>query len=197
MAPVAFCRTGSYDLGGDTDNFSIPAYLRKKAEDVFLPNPAGSRQGIDKRNSMFWKHPLVAKARTTGLDASFSYVGITPAGLEKWLAINDPALWPLTYAGLIDLGLGITVCEWLELGAGADRDEAAVVSTFLSVVREFGFASLQGIRKAVQTIKSAVSLGQPSKQESTLAAEIRSGLRGVTGQAWPQAVVNFPECVLG
>jgi len=178
---------------GGMDDFEIPAFLRKQADEGDSSFNVLSRQGIDKKNPAYWKKKPVEAGRRTGQYAGPAFIGITPAGVEHWLAINDANHWPTTYAELIDLGLELAVCEWLELGIGEGRDEASVVSTFLGVIREFGFANLQGIRKAFQTIKSAVSPRPALRMDSVVATQIRNDLKGITGYDWPPIVVNFPE----
>ena len=149
---------------GGMDDFQIPAFLRKQADD----GPSyGRRNAPD--------------------DA-----GITPAEFSDWLNAHSAAKWPMSFNALRDLGLGLALCEWLELEAGQGRDEAAVVRAFIAVVLGFKYSSGTGIRKAVQTIKGAI---QPEKQSTIapeLAAAIRVGLQGVQASRWPDAVVNFP-----
>ena len=91
-----------------------------------------------------------------------------------------------------DLGLGLAICEWLEMEVGQGLDEIVVVRAFTAVVLGFKYSSGTGIRKAVQTIKGVI---QPEKQSAValeLTAAIRVGLQGVPACRWPAAVVNFP-----
>lgn len=180
--------------GGD-DDFEIPAFLRKQAHDETPGNGEMVRQGIDKLNPLFWVSTDNSGGRRQNSLKDTVYVGITPAGIDKWLALNHESFWPSTYAELRDLGLGLSVCEWLEFEIGNGRDEALVVSTFLAVMRELSLAKGNGLKGVVQTIRNAIHTPKAMAVDSTIAADIRNGLKGVTAQAWPSVVVDFPESV--
>ena len=157
------------DLGdlGSAD-FEIPAFLRKQADDA---------------PSHFM--PTVPKNRC-----------ITPAELSAWLNAHSQSRWPSTFEALRQLGLGLAICEWLELEAGQGWEEVVVVRSFIAVVLGFKFSSGVGIRKAVQTIKGAI---QPEKQpvgSPELMTALRSGLLGLQASHWPDAVANFPATQL-
>jgi hypothetical protein len=128
--------------------------------------------------------------RTSDIYAEFDP---TPAGLEKWLGVNHSALWPSTYADLRDLGLGLSICEWLEFEVGRDRSEQLVVATFLNFVREFRFAADGTSTRTVPAVKGAMSIVKVEKPETELESEIRLAMVGVGQQTWPVAVINFPE----
>ena len=192
----ASARVDALSMGG-MDDFEIPAFLRKQAdcdsdrdEQSFGPIV---RKAIDKKNPALW----ISIDTTTGRRKPFAndhgFVGITPAGLDRWLTINHHSLWPTTYAELRDLGLGLAVCEWLELEVGAERDELAVVSVFLNVMHELGLASTVGFKGAVELIKRAISSSRAAQMEGEIAADIRIGLNGCTAQSWPKLVIDFPE----
>jgi Ca-activated chloride channel family protein len=150
------------------DDFSIPAFLRKQADNVPFH---GRRSAPD--------------------DA-----GITPAEFSEWLNTHTPSKWPNTFEELRDIGLGLAICEWLELEAGIGQEEPSVVRAFIGVVLGFKYSSGIGIRKAVQSIKGVI---QPEKQlaaETQLAVTIRLGLQGIQASRWPDAVANFPAVQL-
>ena len=149
---------------GGMDDYQIPAFLRKMSVDA----PSYGR-------------------RSAPDDA-----GITPAEFSDWLNAHAASKWPMSFNALRDLGLGLCLCEWLELEVGQGKDEAAVVRAFIHVVLGFKFSSDTGIRKAVQTIRSAI---QPDKQfvaPAELSALIRASLVGVQASKWPDALMNFP-----
>jgi Ca-activated chloride channel family protein len=176
------------------DDFEIPAFLRKRADFDDLVEPSvNSRNSIDKSNPHYWKANNPSGAKQSVGQQGASYVGITPAGLEKWLSVNHSSLWPSTYADLRDLGLGLSICEWLEFEIGRDRSEQLVVATFLNAVREFRFAGDQTLTRAAPANKGVMSIVQVGKQETELESEIRLTMVGVGPQTWPVAVVNFPE----
>ena len=149
---------------GGMDDYQIPAFLRKQADD----GPSyGRRNAPD--------------------DA-----GISPAEFSDWLNAHAASKWPMSFNALRDLGLGLAICEWLELEAGQGRDEAAVVRAFIAVVLGFKYSSGTGIRNIVQTVMGAI---QPEKQSAVapeLTAAIRVGLQGLQASRWPEAVMNFP-----
>ena len=192
----AAARLDAFSASG-MDDFSIPAFLRKRADaqadyDVVQPS-VNSRNSIDKANPLYWKAANPSGAKQHVGQQSPNYVGITPAGLEKWLSVNHVSLWPSTYADLRDLGLGLSICEWLEFEIGRDCDEQLVVTNFLNVVRTFRFASDNTLARAAQAVRGAMSIVKSEKPETELASEIRLALVGVGPQSWPMAVVNFPE----
>ena len=102
----------------------------------------------------------------------------------------------MSFNALRDLGLSLSICEWLELEVGQGRDEAAVVRAFIAFVLGFKFSSGTGIRKAVQTIKGAIQPEKKSAVDPELAAAIRVGLQGLQASKWPDAVMNFPAISL-
>ena len=184
---------------GGMDDFEIPAFLRKQAdgdsdrdEQSFGPIV---RKAIDKKNPALW----ISIDTTTGRRKPFAndhgFVGITPAGLDRWLTINHHSLWPTTYAELRDLGLGLAVCEWLEFEVGADREESLVVSAFIGVIHELGVANTVGLKGAVESVMRAISPSKDVRAEGEVAAEIRSALKGTSAQDWSKAVVDYPEGV--
>ncbi len=180
--------------GGGVDDFEIPAFLRKQAEaeedETISSSPV--RRSIDKLNPLFWLGKETPRGkRSVGMTDTF-YVGITPAGLERWMSINHGAFWPTSYAELRDLGLGLAICEWLEFEIGASQDEGQVVSVFLTVIRGMGFARTRGLRKVAAAIQKAIHGPTASQAEGELADAIRQGLAGITAQGWPKLVLDFP-----
>jgi Ca-activated chloride channel homolog len=108
------------------------------------------------------------------------------------LQAHAPTQWPKTYAALRQLGLGLAICEWLELDIGNGQNQADVVVAFLAAVLACGFTAGQGIGRAVQAIKTAM---RPAKQpvvDARLMALVRSRLQGLQASQWPEAVRNFP-----
>ena len=179
---------------GGMDDYEIPAFLRKDADG----GPGLGelvRMGIDKLNSLFWKEPPVPAGKRSRSTSDPGYVGLTPAGIEKWLSINDHTFWPKTYAELRDMGLDLPICEWLEFEIGNEQEEGLVVATFLMVVREFSFFTASGLSRTVKAIKQTVSPPNVSKVNESIAVALRNGLKGISGQSWPVAVVNFPQSV--
>ena len=176
------------------DDFDIPAFLRKQSNFDDLVEPSvNSRNSIDKSNPLFWKAINPSGAKQSVGQQSASYVGITPAGLEKWLSVNHSSLWPSTYADLRDLGLGLSICEWLEFEIGRERNEQLVVASFLGAVREFRFKGDSNSTRPFPAVKGAMSIVKVEKPETELESEIRLAMVGVGQQSWPVAVVNFPE----
>ena len=192
----AAVRVDAFSASG-MDDFSIPAFLRKRADVDTVEDMAqtcvNSRHSIDKANPLYWKAGNPSGSKQPVSQQGPSYVGITPAGLEKWLSVNHVSLWPTTYADLRDLGLGLSICEWLEFEIGRDRDEQLVVTSFLNVVRTLPFAGEKAVARAAQVVKGVMSIVKTEKPETELESEIRLALVGVGPQSWPMAVVNFPE----
>ena len=145
-------------------DLAIPAFLRKQTD---AAHSSGSRAPDD--------------------------AGMTPAELSDWLNAHSQTSWPTTYEELRNIGIGLAVCEWLELEAGQGQEEEAVVSAFIAVVLDFGFASDHGIRKMVKSIKGAMQPVKPRAQDPKLVAAIGQGLQGLQSSRWPDAVLNFPQ----
>lgn len=194
--PLASVRVDNLSAAG-MDDYEIPAYLRKQADGDsdhdHQPSDQFVRKGIDKQNPAFW----ISNNATGGIRKFAAndngYVGITPAGLDRWLTINHPSLWPTTYAELRDLGLGLAVCEWLEFEVGAEREESAVVSAFLSVIHELGLANTVGLKGSVASVKRAIASRKVEQAEGEIAAKVRVGLNGAAAHTWPKSVIDFPE----
>ncbi len=176
------------------DDFEIPAFLRKRADAEDLVQPSvHSRNSIDKSNPLYWKPSTPSGTKQLVGPQGGNYVGMTAAGFQKWLSVNHPSLWPSTYADLRDLGLGLSLCEWLEFEIGRERNEQLVVASFLNAVREFRFAGDAHPTRAAPQAQGAMSMVAVEKPETEWESEIRLAMLGVGPQIWPLAVVNFPE----
>jgi Ca-activated chloride channel family protein len=191
-------------LSGSLDSFDIPAFLRIDTESRH--EMAISRHEVDQANPNFWaRHapPRLSFFKVIEWEQKnpvhllpVMYTGLTPAGVVEWLRINDASFWPNSYSDLVTMGLGLSVCEWLEFVIGAEHDEDEVVETFVSVMLEFDFTITQGLKRAVKRLasvvrpvdKSAAKLGN-----EVLAEHIRKGLLGIQPRKWPDHVVNFAE----
>ena len=145
-------------------DYDIPAFLRKQSADA---PQYGYRSAPD--------------------DA-----GITPAELSDWLAAHAQADWPTSCAGLRHIGLGLALCEWLELGLASDVPEADVVMAFIAVVLGFGFTR-QGVGRVMRALKGAIRPDKQLAADPQLCAAIRASLQGVQGASWPAALLNFPQ----
>ena len=182
------------------NDYEIPAFLRKQvdgdSDNVPQPSDQCVRKGIDKKNPVFWISNKATSGSCKLATNDNGYEGITPAGLDRWLTINHPSLWPTTYAELRDLGLGLAVCEWLEFEVGAEREESAVVSAFLSVVHELGLANTVGLKGAVASVKRAIASRKVEQEEGEIAAKVRVGMNGAAAHTWPKSVIDFPEGAL-
>jgi hypothetical protein len=150
------------------DSFEIPAFLRKEAGAVASDHP------------------------NNGTSAS-GEAGLSPKDLSQWLSTNAQSAWPLTYDALRDLGLGLAICEWLELRIGAGHGEHDVVQAFLAVLMEFRFARSKGVRQTIKLIRDTVQLGRNLRFPPELAYEIRAGLLGVQATNWPDAIASSPS----
>ena len=189
VSAVAFACSGF-------DDFEIPAFLRKQADggsdrDVG-PSEEIVRTSIDKRNPLFWV-PQAGSGVGNASRKTYGFYGLTPAGMEQWLRLNHPTIWPNTYAELRDLGLALSICEWLEFGIGIDIEETVLVSVFLSVVSELGLDSAVHLSKEMHIAKRTAAINKPDKAKDEVAERMRLALRGATAQQWPKSVVDFPE----
>ena len=178
------------------DDYEIPAFLRKQADggsDKQLePSDEMVRTAIDKRNPMFWI-PQAGSGEKSVTGRTYGFYGITPAGVDHWLKTNHQQFWPSTYAELRDLGLALSICEWLEFEIGATMEEAIVVTAFLSVVSELGLASAARFVKEMDIAQRAGSATESDKTKDEVVGRVRLALKGATAQQWPKSVVDFPE----
>lgn len=167
---------------GGMDDYEIPAFLRKQEDDAELEFNVIREKNIDRSNVLYWANGVPDPQLGKTCDAGSGYVGITPAGFEKWLSINNESFWPKTYDELRAIGLGLAICEWLEFEVGVDSTESRVVAVFLAVVQTFGFLHLEDHKMtAVQVNKDVVTI------------KICNGLRGMQPATWPESVASFPE----
>jgi len=119
--------------------------------------------------------------------------GITPAEFSDWLVAHTTSRWPRSYAELRNIGLGQSLCEWLDLEIGVGKDEAEVVSAFIAVVQSFGFTTGRGIGKAISAIKGIIHPEKTTPPDSQLGALVRAALQGFQASKWPESVLNFPQ----
>jgi hypothetical protein len=190
------------------DDFDIPMFFRRDTEST--PEKVVSRRKIDSANADFWaRHapPRLSMMKVMEWEQDHPahllpviYTGLTPAGVVEWLRINDASFWPNSYSDLQAMGLGISVCEWLEFVVGAQNDEAEVVQAFVLVMLEFDFTLAKGLKKMVKTLASVIR--QPNAtsaklENGILAKVIRQALLGIQPRKWPDEVVNFAEAGVG
>ena len=186
---------------GGMDDFEMPAFLHKDADGG--QGRKVMRREIDRSNPHFWSNPSSVALSSSAAEEvgkkhppralQEAYVGLTPAGIEAWLAINDVKFWPEKYSELERMGLGPSIYEWLQFEIGQGMQEAVVVRVFLVVMREFNFAAFQGRRTISESIKAAVTTIKIGRINEAVADAIRNGLKGIDAQRWPERIVKFPE----
>jgi Ca-activated chloride channel family protein len=179
---------------GGADDFEVPAFLRKSADDWGSTGRDIVQQSINKNDPMLWR-PAQTDTKLFGKSDPFAYVGITPAGITQWLATNHPSLWPTTFGQLQELGLGLAICEWLEFDLAQGRTEEEVVRAFLELVLEFDIDVRGGLRQVGRSLKRVISpqsrmQSQPTASE--LHSAIREGLKGLKAKDWPKRLLEFP-----
>lgn len=180
---------------GGADDFEVPAFLRKSADDWGSTGRDIVQQSINKNDPMLWR-PAQTDTKLFGKSDPFAYVGITPAGITQWLATNHPSLWPTTFGQLRELGLGLAICEWLEFDLAQGRTEEEVVRAFLELVLEFDIEVRGGLRQVGRSLKRVIT-PQPKIQSQVPAASelhiaIREGLKGLKAKDWPRRLLEFP-----
>ena len=191
---AATASTQSLNTGG-ADDFEVPAFLRKSADDWGSAGRDIVQQSINKSDPMLWR-PAQTGTKLFGKSDPFAYVGITPAGITQWLATKHPSLWPTTFGQLRELGLGLAICEWLEFDLAQGRTEEEVVRAFLALVLEFDIDVRGGLRQVGRSLKRVVT-PQPKIQSQAPAASelhsaIREGLKGLKAKDWPKRLLEFP-----
>ena len=193
-SPAAAASKQSLKTGGN-DDFEVPAFLRKSADDWGSTGRDIVQQSINKSDPMLWRSAQTG-SKLMGKSDPFAYVGITPAGITQWLATNHPSLWPTTFGQLRELGLGLAICEWLEIDLAQGRTEEEVVRAFLELVLEFDIDVRGGLRQVGRSLKRVVT-PQPKIQSqapavSELHAAILGGLKGLKAKEWPKRLLEFP-----
>lgn len=175
-------------IDGDVgmDDFDIPAFLRKKADDTSpVPNQA-QRQihvtHVDRKRVEFW----------AAESALFS--GLTPAGLLEFLAANDESFWPRSFKDLEKIGVGPEVQDWLEFEGGAGQDEQAVLQALwralLSLADQADDAKVGSLPRHLEELirKSdawSTSFGVTSSSIGHLP------INNLSMAAWPEEMVTF------
>ena len=129
------------------------------------------------------------------------YVGMTPLGLSQWLQDTPQEQWPATYAKLRDIGLGILVTDWLELGlaetSGAALAEAQVVRAFLLLLAQPEVFQALNEERAVGDAFAQVLLryrdnpGSVAGLDATLLQSLINGLAGLTTVDWPEQMFDL------
>lgn len=176
------------------DDFEIPAFLRRQADDRTIPAFLGKRdQIIDHQDPRYW-----AKSE--------HYEGLTPLGVSEWLHITPASQWPSTYVGLRQIGLGSGLVDWLELAvashAGAVHGEVKVVEAFLYLMsRRDTYESLaksEGLLGALHStvvrlrdVLSGSAAATPVSADLGLVEAIAVGLDGMTTSVWPDRVFEL------
>ncbi len=193
VSPAVAVSKQSLKTGGN-DDFEVPAFLRKSADDWGSTGRDIVQQSINKNDPMLWR-AAQTDTKLFGKSDPFAYVGITPAGITQWLATNHPSLWPTTFGQLRELGLGLAICEWLEFDLAHGRTEDEVVRAFLELVLEFDIDVRGGLRQVGRSLKAVISPQskmQPQAAVSELHSAIREGLKGLKAKDWPKRLLEFP-----
>lgn len=169
---IKFSRSSAGDL------LDIPAFLRKRDDD------------IDHANPQQWSE-------------SEDYRGLTPLGLSEWLSITPMAEWPKTYTELRQIGLGAWVVDWLELTVATSDvrslAEQTVVEAFLYVMSQRdiheslakSLGLLHSFKLVAQRLKALFTNSSGSDVASIdvqLVAAMMANLDGMTADTWPEAV---------
>ena len=179
---------------------AAPSYASMITPSVWRTNRASASVRVDPSGPMGMDdYDIPAFLRKQSADAP-QYVyrsapddaGITPAELSNWLAAHAQADWPTSCAGLRHIGLGLALCEWLELELARDAREADVVMAFIAVVLGLGFTR-QGVGLVMRALKGAIRPDKPLAADPQLCAAIRASLQGVQPASWPAALLNFPQ----
>lgn len=129
---------------------------------------------------------------TDDSDPSRGYQGLSPAGLVEGLRINPQGLWPRTYRELDAICLGTQIIDWLELVIGYEQDEQLVVQTFIEVMAQMTFTSLQAISALMGSLGSRTNSSGNQAPEH-LRQRIWQGLDGITALQWPEAILKMAE----
>lgn len=135
---------------------------------------------------------LEGKKPTDKSDLSEGYQGLSPAGLVEGLRINPQGLWPRTYRELDAICLGTQIIDWLELVIGYEQDEQLVVQTFIEVMAQMTFTSLQAISALMGSLGSRTNSSGNQAPEH-LRQRIWQGLDGITALQWPEAILKMAE----
>mgnify|MGYP006333202159 FL=1 len=183
---------------GSMEDFEIPAFLRRQADDDAIPAFLRKRdQIIDHQNPRYW-----AKSE--------HYEGLTPLGLSEWLRITPASQWPSTYVGLRQIGLGVGLADWLELAmalhAGMVHAESKVVEAFLylmsrrdiyeSLAKSAGLIdALQSTVLRLRELVSGSAAAAPASVDVGLVETMAAGLDGMTASTWPDGVFELGGAV--
>jgi len=182
-------KSGHQDLTDRDSDLQIPAFLRKVTDQA--PTYIRQRaQILNRQDRRYWAE-------------SEHYAGMTPLGVCEWLRLTPAAEWPSTYAGLLELGLGAWLVDWLELvvagHGGAMHAEPNVVAAFLHLMHlpdtHAVLAQPEGMRrlcKAATLRLRAAWAGDPAAQADGIAPALldamAAALDGMTASAWPNQV---------
>lgn len=121
---------------------------------------------------------------------SDTYTGLTPAGLHAWLFGSAKALWPRTYAQLIQIGVGAAVIDWLEIvvacATSPTASEGEVVSAFVDAMSR---VMLFENDPAQTIIDGEIPTDLENLQQIAMA--ITEKLRNIKADSWPQNVLTL------
>ena len=96
-------------------------------------------------------------------------------------------IWPLTFRSLQKIGVGLSITEWLEIEIGADRDASDVILALYAAI--LAQPALQGDGPLAD---SSAARKELARADTNLVQAIARRLQGITAQAWPTYVADFP-----
>ncbi len=134
------------------------------------------------------------------------YDGMTPLGLSQWLQDTPQEQWPATYAELHDIGLGVWIIDWLELGlaeiGGTALTESQVVKAFLLLLAQPEVFQALSEEQAIGDAFAQVLLGYRTNPENfagldnALLQNLITGLDGLTAVDWPEPLFGLESVEL-
>ncbi|MEY3759318.1 MAG: hypothetical protein RIR39_809, partial [Pseudomonadota bacterium] len=131
---------------------------------------------------------------------------LTPQGINEWLRKTPKRRWPKSYFGLVRIGLGAWIVDWLKLSLanqdGTRISESKVVAAFLYMMSQPDlFESPVELKPLAQRLKGAVLLlkrtGKASHQSTAInidwVEQIMVSLEGMTADHWPDQVYDVMD----
>ena len=198
MIPAGWGGTGSISFSILEDrniclSAPMPTYQQPRLREAFMDH-------FDKPSRMHTGIPLSLYDAIPAFPEFENNTGMTPLGIHEWLLKTPKRRWPKSFLGLVRVGLGAWVIDWLEQlltnQDGKLGSESTIVAAFLYVMSQPNlFESTTKAKVWSQRLKDAIlQLKKMNTGKATTAIDVEqvehimASLAGMTAVQWPDTV---------
>ena len=190
MGSIRFQALDLLDSSLSMPTIGQPSILREASMDYYPALPVFLRRGAS----------VDVYDAQTSLPEFDNNTGLTPQGIHEWLRKTPKRRWPKSFLGLVCIGLGAWIVDWLELSLANQGSklvlESTVVAAFLYVMSQPNLFELptkskgwsQHLKDAILQLKTVNTGKATTGINVEQVQQIMASLAGMTANHWPDTV---------